>query len=215
MESAPRINQILLIPGAGWSSDDGTYTRGHAVPSIAEVDIVDICLRSVVDIFEEYGVRYSVLPTRSQPGVKTSERGRHCDPHTLLVDLSIAWFARPRTTNESFVCFHDRHGESVAQIVCDALSDWGNCSAFGHRVCVPKLSEKHPAIVHEGCLGVHIEPFAINGPRGAEYLPRLNELGRDLGHALTEWMVTRGANRASAPAWYKQEEPQPEAIVAR
>jgi hypothetical protein len=191
-----KINSVLVIPGAGHSDDAGNYTRGVAIDSLAEVDVVDVYGRVLLDILEEYGIRYDVAPTRKAPGVREVDRLSGIPENTLALDLRVGYFHRYRKLQESVVEYGQDDLKSLANLLSETVGEWGKCCAWGHRT-----TDVGPLAV--SCSAIRISPFSLNGPDASVYLRRLEPLGREIGLVLVEYLGNRNLAQARVPvrAW--------------
>jgi hypothetical protein len=195
---APRINTLILIPGAGWSDDTGRFTRGASVDAISESDVVDIYLGPLAEYLDECNVRYEILPTRKHPGVPESARLVLEHPNTVQIDLRCGftrWDGDRRKHNESTVYYAGAWVKPLAARICEGLGEWGRCTSFGHREGAPREFEG-PA----GAL--RILPFCLNGPDAQQYLSRLAVLGKELALSIVDYLCISGECQRSGPIKY-------------
>lgn len=188
-----RINQVFIVQAAGHSDDNGNYTRGKCSDCYSELDIVNSYARKIVEILDEYQVRNIIMATRNPPGCRESRRWEKVPGNSLVVSLGVGYYKNPctRIKNSSAVYFgKQKEAKELAELLSDDLSSWGACSSFGHRVETPNPSAEALLNV-EGCLGIRIEPFSINGPNCEDYVKRLDSLGREVGMALVEFLGLR------------------------
>ena len=188
------------MPSHGHRGADG-YSRGVCLPTIAEVDVVDIYVKYIQDQLEEHGVRYKVCPTRVGPGMAEVERGTSAAPFTLILHCAVGALTdeRPQTTNISRVLYSGV-GKACAEEMSDCLNEWGGLYVHGHRRGNAYIEK---VLGVQDCMVMRLEPFVLNGPSAGEYLKRLPALGRDIGRLVCEWTKQRGqgAIRASTLAF--------------
>ena len=194
-----RINQILLIPGAGHSDDFGQYHRGASTERIAEVDVVDSYVQTLADILDEYQIRHEVLPTRKPPGIPAAARLSTNESNTLKMELSVGFFivgryGKPRERNETIVEYSGEFIRPIAEMMCESLSEYGRCCSYGHRTCNPILNKD----LAEGC--IRVKPFAINGPDVDVFAEHAPAMGKGLGLAIVEALRVSGEASRGAPA---------------
>ena len=189
--------KIVIVPSCGHTDNSGHFDRGHTLPNLAEVDLVDMIVAPLCEFLEEYGVRHEVMPTRKHPGVAAALRAEQVYPGSVVVEIAAGWFPQPRTRNYSQVMFGSGHisNNSLAEIFSDQLAEWGSCAVYGHRSCNPKRSDDALLNVPD-TVSVRIEPFALNGPDIDCYMRRVRYLGQDLAHVLIEFTTTRGLCKA-------------------
>jgi len=186
-----RINRVLIIPSAGHTDDNGKFSRGHTVDTTSEYDVVNQYLRPLEEILEEYSIRHRTLPVREHPGIRFADRIKSVFPNDLVICLGVGWFTTRREKNCSAVYFGGQDGFCLSDLLCDTMSEWGHCSNYGHRSGLPKKVED-PILTVSETIGIRIEPLALNGPNYIDYLYRLHDLGRDLGHCLVDYLARRG-----------------------
>lgn len=179
----------------------GLYTRGHSVDAMAEVELVDQYVRSLVDELDQSSIRYRVVPTRRQPGVPPEHRYDGIDEsHALPILCSIGWdksVNKSAATNASSVRFHGSVPSALAFGLVDAMAHWGALYAHGHRRSTP--------VQDDNARGIILEPFRINGPDAALYAARLDRLGRDLGRFIADYCVGKNTGTAiRAPSFLRR-----------
>jgi hypothetical protein len=196
-----KIHDILLVPSEG-RFGPGSYSRGVSLPQIAEVEVVDIYMKYIIDELDGHGVRHKVCPTRAGDGLPEADRGKGASPYTLILHCAVGDISvhQGQTTNISRVVYSGV-GKSCAEEMSDCLAEWGGLYVHSHKRANPQVAKDMVAPAE--CLTMRLEPFALNGPHAGEYLQRLAVLGRDIGRLLCEWTRQRGqgALRASTLAW--------------
>lgn len=185
---------VTVIPSAGHSDDSGKYTRGRSVDTTSEVDIVDQYTRTVSETLEEYGISFKVMETRKAPGVKESERPSRVDSNSMVLELAVGWFETNPKKNRSEIYYYSKKSKKLAAMVADAIGDWGRCTSYEHVTCCPK-----EAVTKIGNDGIRVEPFALNGPNYADYLPRMASLGRALAMSVIEFIKTSNPSAGYHP----------------
>ena len=168
------LTKVCILPGAGHHPTG--YERGVVIDSIAEVDAIDIIVRTLQETLEDHMLHTEVLPTRKKPGLSKLER-ETVEPCSITIELGLSWFTRHRSCNESEV-YYGPGTQRVAELICEALSEWGRCAHFGHRTQNPREIDP-PGLVR-------VRLFALNGPDAGVYLGRLSEAGKDLGGAIAQ-----------------------------
>lgn len=186
-----RIHEIVIIPSAGHLGP-GVYTRGHTVDAMAEVDLVDQYVRSLIDELDQSLVRHRVVPTRKGPGILPDRRYEGTsEANALPLLCSIGWdksVNKSATTNASAVRFSPAVSSILASGLVDVMAHWGALYVHGHKRSTP--------VQDEGVRGIVIEPFRINGPNAVQYAARLDKLGRDLGRFIADYCLGKNTGTA-------------------
>lgn len=183
-----RIHEIVIIPSAGHQG--AGYSRGHTADALAEVDIVDQYVRSLVDELENAAIRHRVVATRKAPGTSPENWFQNCE-HSLPVLCTVGWdksVNKSSTQNVSAVRFGPEVSAILASGLVDTMAHWGSLYVHGHRRATPVQDEKARGIV--------VEPFRLNGPGAKEYAARLDKLGRDLGRFIADYCVGKNTHTA-------------------
>jgi hypothetical protein len=187
-----RIHEIVLIPSAGHLGP-GVYTRGHTVDAMAEVDLVDQYLRSLVDELDQSSIRYRVVPTRKGPGVAPERRyDGVAEANALPILCGIGWdksVNKSAGTNTSAVRFAGGVSSALAAGLVETMAHWGALYVHGHRRSTPVQDESMRG-------GLIIEPFRLNGPDAVQYAARLDKLGRDLGRFIADYCLGKNTGTA-------------------
>lgn len=164
-----------------WDARD----RGEAHGYHSQADIVDAYGQRLNEELEYENVRIYPIDSRRAPARDGAAKTADIPAGFVPVFLSCDWHKNPRTTNSSTVEFSGAHLYRLADALCFALSEWGNCTVFGHRTMRPIAVEGDPHFIR-------IKPFALNGPHAADYVKRLDKLGEDLGRAIGGYLKNRG-----------------------
>lgn len=186
-----RIHEIVLIPSAGHLGP-GVYTRGHTVDAMAEVDLVDQYVRSLVDELDQSSIRYRVVPTRKCPGIEPGRRyDSTAEAKSLPILCTIGWdksVNKSADANRSAVRFSGSVPSALAYGLVETMAHWGSLYVHGHRQSTPVQDQSLPGIV--------LEPFRINGPSAMQYAARLDKLGRDLGRFIVDYCLGKNTGTA-------------------
>ena len=197
--SITRVNQVLIIPDLGATNEAGFFDVGRALGNFNEIDLVDFVVNPLVNCLTERRIANVTLETRNWPGHRQSTRHHEIGPSTLVLDIRMGTMGRKSKSNISQVSYGSKPTLPLADMMVDALADWGLCSIFGHRVANPRLLEHDPILAMPDCHGIRIEPFAMDGPNAETYLGRLPRLGYELGLLISEYLAGRGEAQASRP----------------
>ena len=189
--SVPRVNQVVIIPGFGHSNPEGEFDPGREMEGFREVDLIDVICRPLQETLEEYAIRNRVLETRKPPGHSPDTLAEQIEPYTLILHIRLGIMDRKNKRNVSQVWYGSRYSLQIADAVLDCLSDWGNCTVFGHRTANPKLNESDGLLALDQCHGLRIEPFALNGPDISDYVNRLARCGYETGLLLSNYLRQR------------------------
>lgn len=189
-----RIHEIVLVPGAG-HANGVSYCRGHALPHVAEIDVIEPYMKAIADELDEFGVRYRIHGVR---GLSEADRGRAIFPHSLVVHCRVGWLAPSKEpeTNISRV-FYGPSALNLGREMSDVIGEWGSLYNFGHRQARHVTDPKDSLINIPETLGIRIEPFALNGPGLDNYLVQHKSLGRDIGRSLIDFLKTGGDHARS------------------
>jgi hypothetical protein len=183
------LNSITIVPSAGHCGAELGYSVGLINPThgLTEVKIIDSIVSLLVERFLEWGVSYTVMPTRRPPGIPEDSRPAEVPKDSYPIYIGLGWYDTPRKKNCSELYYSDQSltiGKGLAEAVGDALSIWGTCANFDHALSTPEPTDAIPD-------GLIVVPFAINGPGVEHYLPRLGHLGWDLAGAIIEYISSR------------------------
>ncbi len=185
-----RIHELLIIPSAGHAGP-GVYSRGRTVDAMAEVDLVDQYVRSMVDELETAGIRYRLVATRRAPGTPEKDRFREALEHVLPIVCSIGWDKSVHQTaasNTSTARFGMNIPTGLASDIVEAMAHWGSLYVHGHKRATP--------VQGADVRGLVLEPFKINGPNAVQYAARMDALGRDLGRFFADYCTGRNTGTA-------------------
>jgi hypothetical protein len=198
------ITQVVLVPAAGHTTDDGEFSLGRTVDSHSEYYIVGRYMERIAGFLEEYGVKFQIMPTRHPPGIKSSERHKRVWPNSLILELAIGWYDNPRQRNSTVIKYGaGEEARQVADLLSESLGTWGPCTSWGHRSEKPAF-DPGPLLNVDGCFGIRLEPFALNGPKYAEYLVALDTLGRDIAMVIVNYLSGRNLARNFAINTYPE-----------
>lgn len=178
-----RIHEFILIPGAGHAGS-GVYDRGHVTDALAEVDLVDRVVQTIIEELDNSLVRYRLVNTRKAPGTPLSERYSLVFPHCLPIAFKIGMDAKKvrAMSNVSMVWAHTSVPNKLASEIADVMRHWGSLYVHGHRTA--NIGEQEDQ-------GITLSPFQINGRHAEEYARHLPKLGRDLGRMLVDFCRAR------------------------
>lgn len=190
------ISQVFIVPGMGFSDENGSYDPGRAHRNIMEVDLIDEVTASLESELELENIRYQTLNTRKKPGFKLDERHKEVPPSSLVIHIRGGFYdngKNPAWFNGSAIFYGRSEDLKLAQVIADTMGDWGQCAVYGHKKSKPKLDQDDHLIAAKLSMPVfRIEPFFINGPNVDDYWKRISLLGRDLGLCLSGWLKERG-----------------------
>lgn len=193
-----RIHSVLIVPDLGHGGT-GRYDRGRSIGRFSELDVIDGYVPTFVEELDHDGIRVSVMPTRSSPGVALPARPHLVEPNQLVIHCCAGWgdFGDrvPALKNITRVHYGDG-GKEPAEEISEAVSEWGQCYVYGHRTANPLGRKEDPVIRVKGSIGVRIEPFLLDGPDAETYLAQLPRLGVALGRAVSSYLRTRGLAQA-------------------
>ncbi len=158
--------------------------RGESTGMQSQADIVDSYGLRLNDELDYENVRTHYIDTRKAPVRTEEERLKEVPDGFVPIFVSCDWHGRKRDTNSSTVEFAGEYFR-LADALCFAMSEWGKCTAFGHRVSKPIVLEADKGFIR-------IKPFALNGPNADQYIRRLDKLGEDLGRAIGEYLTILG-----------------------
>ncbi len=179
-----RIHEIIIVPAAGHAGQ-GTYSRGHTLKTLAEVDIVDGYLKRLLDELDISSVRHRVMPTRRAPGVPETERYTLKNDHALHLTCAVGWDTSKSQrceTNISMVSFGPDVPQKLAAGLVEVLGQWGSLYVHGHRRANAYQTDVP---------GLRVEPFRLNGPHAMQYASKLDQLGRDIGRFIADWCIEK------------------------
>lgn len=187
------IHEVYIVPALGY--DGERYDRGHCVGIMTSLDVIDRYVAALYDELDTTGVRVRKAETRKRPGVPYLER--HCGifPNTLVLHCGAGWShsKHPAKVNRSRVLLGMAEASELGCLVGEAIVHWGKtyCCYF-HAGITPIVDTDDPVITVENTVGLRIEPFQLNGPDAAAYMCKLETLGRDIGRAISDYILSRG-----------------------
>lgn len=155
------LHEVLLVPAS----------QGRCEGLLAETEIIKRYARSLSDELDHCGIRHRL--------------GEQARPWEFVVSLGLGWTLAKKDllTNRSRIWISDARASSVATFLAETLSHWGQLYAgVEHRSCKPIAKQEQDA-------HIYIEPFELNGPKANAYAQRLEELGRDLGRTIADYVV--------------------------
>ncbi len=160
-----KIHEILLVPAS----------QGRVNGVMSETEIVRRYVRAVSDELDHCAVRHRI--------------GQDQRPWEFTLSLGLGWLLSKKEplTNRSRLWISDARSSPIGVLLAETLSHWGTTYiGLEHRSCKPVA--RQDAVSH-----IHIEPFELNGLRAASYAQRLEELGRDIGRTLADYVVRQGS----------------------
>lgn len=188
------IHEVLIVPGAGYVGS-GLYEVGRRVDNLAEADVIDRYIRAIVDELDNAGVRYR-HQRQTQAGVY---------PNTFVLHCCLGWYDGPAKSpqcNKSQTFLARPEMNTVADLVAEAMGHWGQTYvAYEHRGCNPVVDAKDRLIGAPGACGLRLEPFMLNGPAAVGYCSKLEELGRDVGRVLTDYIISSQSAARNRPSY--------------
>lgn len=197
------IHEVVISPAAGHSVA-GSYSRGHELENVCELDIVDRYVRSMCDELDHAAIRHRILPVRTPPGISEGTRHEAVLPNCLLLDCRLGWCDKPpskRGANKSRIFMGQGAVSEMACLIGEAMAHWGHIYiSHDHRGANPIVDQDSPMLTTKGVLGLRLEPFVLNGPDAKTYCTKLEELGRDIGRTIADYMIARNASSRSKPS---------------
>lgn len=200
-----RIHEVLIAPAAGYLSAAGKYTLGLSVDNMTEVSIVDKYCRGITDALDDSGVRNRTLPVRKPPGIKEGERHHGIMPNTLILHCRIGWCDKPPSKrplyNKSRIFQGAGDYGELPELISETMAHWGQIYVIhGHQGCNPVVCDEDPLLKVEGTAGLRLEPFILNGPAAEQYCGKLEELGRDLGRTIADFIIAKDYHARNKPS---------------
>lgn len=188
-----RVFRVLIVPRVGHYGKG--IDLGKMQGRIVEADVLQTACRSLVDELCNDHVICRLLPVFDPPGMSEDQRIAAIEPNDLVLHLGLGTLSNVGGTlpkdNYSFVA----HGEKpaartrfFAELISDALYEWGQCTVFGHMVRKAVKDPEDKIIQTQKGIALRVEPFCIDGPGALDYAVRARELGRDLGIALSRYV---------------------------
>lgn len=180
-----RIHGVTVIFDFGMGAES---LRGKTSGNYSQSDVVDGYGMRTNEELDNDNVRVHQINTRRAPARSEQERLDETPANFLPLILSCDWHETTRIHNISTVEYCGAQYLAAAQAIAFALSEWGRCYVWGHRVSRPiAVSGDRPFI--------KIKPFALNGPHADEYLLRLDALGTSIGHAIGGHLLEKKMGR--------------------
>ncbi len=176
---------VIMDFGPGHASLRGE-THGH----YSQSDVIDEYGRALIDEMENEAVRLHLINTRKPPGLSQLQRFKESPGGFLPVIISAGWFlGKPHLHNASLIEYQGGKYGKLCGRIAEAMSEWGRCYVWGHRVSQPVQVDEGP---HDF---IRIKPFAVNGPHVNEYLLRLDQLGISIARAIGGYLLERNMGR--------------------
>lgn len=160
MTSLP-MHEVLLIP----------RSLARMEGNLAETEVIKRYARALSDELDHCAIRH-----------RLGEKPR---PWEFVVSLGLGWTEAKKDllTNRSRIWISDARASSIATLLAETLSHWGQTYVgLEHKSCKPVARQEEDA-------HIYIEPFQLNGFRAQVYAQRLEELGRDLGRAIADYVI--------------------------
>ncbi len=179
----PSLANPPPISGISVVFDWGGADRGQTTGMFNQADMVDVYGARLCDELDFENVRAEIVNTRKARAKNEAQRFSEVTAGYIPVFLSCDWHKHDRKVNSSTVEFSGERLYKLADALCFSLSEWGNCTVWGHRVLRPI------AVDHDREF-IRIKPFALNGPNADEYMKRLDKLGQDLGRTIGEYLLS-------------------------
>lgn len=197
MESAlsmPKSGQNSPISGISMIRDFGPgMGPGQSIGHYSQQDVVDGYARAMAEELETGSVRLAPIETRhAKRPLSWESRLTQAQTNFVPLILTCDYHDRDRIHNASVVEFAGTEYQPLAQALCFALSEWGRCYVWGHRVSKPVVVLNAPRSY------VCVKPFALNGPNAEDYLRRLDALGEALGRAIAGYLLEKNQGRTRA-----------------
>jgi hypothetical protein len=187
------IHEVYIVPALGY--DGERYDRGHCIGTMSSLDVIDRYVAALYDELDTTGVRVRKAETRKKPGVPYGQRHCGISPNTLVLHCDAGWsYAKhPPKVNRSRVLLGMPEASELGCLVGEAVVHWGKtyCCYF-HAGITPIVDVDDPVIAVAGTVGLRLEPFQLNGPDVGAYMVKLETLGRDIGRAIADYILTRG-----------------------
>lgn len=164
--------------------------HGERVGHYSQEEVVDRYAATLAEELDCGWVRTHPIETRKTAyRYSFDERIRMAPTNFVPLVLTSDHYARPRLHNSSTIEFSGHEYLGLATRLCEALSEWGRCYVWGHRVSRPVVVNGAPKPY------ICIKPFALNGPNAEDYLQRLDLLGTTLGRSIGEYLLERNQGR--------------------
>lgn len=197
-----RFSEVLIIPAGDHASPIGRMRPPRRVDNLLEVEIIDRYVRAIVDELDDAGVRHRVLPVRRPPGVEPSARHLGIFPGTLVLHCSLGWDDKKRgASNKSAAFIGTDEASTLAVLVAETMAHWGQTYvAYEHRGCNPVVDGEDRLLAVEGASGLRLEPFMLNGPSAGLYAEKLEELGRDIGRVVSDFIIAQQEAARNRPS---------------
>ena len=199
-----RVHEVVIVPGAGYLSAEGIYTRGHQTDRVTELDVVDQYVRAIQDELDIGSIRHRTLETRKRPGIPEGSRHLGILPGSFVLHCKVSWNVRPpskpNTTNRSRIFYGPGDAPPVAHLIEEILSHWGTLYVAHEHLCASPVEDAcDPLLSVPGCVGLRLEPFALNGPNAELYFTKLEQLGRDIGRGVADYLINNQSHARMRP----------------
>lgn len=190
-----KFNHIYVLPGHGHLGKGADYDRGEAINLIAEAEIIDGYVRTMVEEFENERLRYTLIETRKAPGFSLPERLAQIPQESLVISCHVGWNTKKAIMNMSQVLYNFHEIKTLAEKLSYTSSQWGRRVSWTHSDGGPRQHHKE-ALALKDSLVVEIEPFLLNLEGGYEYCKHLASLGKELGETIAIWVKSKNQNIA-------------------
>jgi hypothetical protein len=166
------LREFVLVPTTKIGS-------GNVVGNLSEAVIISRYIKALADELDACSIRNRIgdAPHSHEFVIRCGLGWHRGSPHKLPAE------------NSSRVYIGQHDASSVATLISEALSHWGKvyCS-HGHRSSKPVVDQDDEQL-RAGSGGVRIEPFVLNGANAALYAQRLENLGRDVGRIVADYVA--------------------------
>lgn len=180
-----KINEFILVSTV--SAKDS-----QVIGRLIDFELIRHYIKAISDELDNCGIRHRIA----------KEVG--ASDFVILCGLGFLPPKSNATANISKIRMFGATAQSLllATRLAETISHWGRTYvAHEHRQCRPVVATQGE-ISAVGTGGLYIEPFAMNGPRAVDYAVRLEELGRDIGRCVADYVASGclGAKRHLAVA---------------
>ncbi len=181
--------EVCIVPSAGFLGPDAGYSYGLRDGNLTEVGIVDAYVRALADELDDAAVRHRVLDaTRKKPGVAEDERHKTVLGCTLVLSCRIA----SGQGGKSWTHYGTPDALPVAKLIAESMGQWGQLYvSHAHTRSNPLLQADDPLLTVTGSAGVQIAPFSIDAPDALVYASKLEQLGRDVGRTIADYIISQ------------------------
>lgn len=169
----PKLVEFAVVPAV-------SLGQGECIGNLSEADIIQKYVKALSDELDGCAIRHRISTAPF--------------PYEFVIHCGLGFYRKPPSQrpleNTSRVYMGTPEVNGLACLLSDGLGHWGKVYvSHGHRGAKPVVDREDKLLqVQNG--GVRLEPFVLNGAKAAEYACRLEQLGRDMGRIVADYVAS-------------------------